>query len=297
MTSLKSIFQYILAAMVLFTVAACSDDDDNIVLGGDGPSGEVFVTGDVPSRLEVPALKAGNQLIAHWTNDYKGKVLNYCLEYDYDKYHSRWVAFRFDGTTAEKRVQRKSYDIKPQYPKDPELKRNYIEDDRSFNGHDHGHLCASHDRLYSRDGNDQTFYMTNMSPQKASFNQKYWTKFENHVQTLGRDRSFADTLYVVKGGTIADGQFSGRVANNRIVVPNYYFIALLKVKNNTYSSIGFWVSHTNYDAGQSDKKALREKAVSIKELERLTGIDFFHNLPDKIEEQVEKSYSLAAWGL
>ena len=151
MTSLKSIFQYIMAATVLFTVAACSDDDDNIILGGGGNSEVVTPSTDVASRIEVPALKSGNQLVAHWTNDYKGKVLDYCLEYDYDKYHSRWVAFRFDGITAEKNVSRKSYDIKPQYPKDPLLNRSYLNDDVSFRGnrgyYDHGHLCASLDRL------------------------------------------------------------------------------------------------------------------------------------------------------
>ena len=294
---LKNIFQYIMAAAVVFTVAACSDDDEGIILGGGGASQPVIPTSDVASRLEVPALKAGNQLITHWTYDYKGKVMDYCLEYDFDKYHSRWVAFRFDGITAPKNVDRKPYEQRPQYPRDPELTHGYIEDDRSFNGYDHGHLCASYDRLYSRDANDMTFYMTNMSPQKANFNQKYWPKFEGHVQKLGRNRSFADTLYVVKGGTIDDGQFSGRVASNRVVIPKHYFIALLKVKNNTYSSIGFWVSHFNYDVSQSDKKALTEKAVTIKELEKLTGIDFFHNLPDKIETQVESSYSLSSWGL
>ena len=286
-----------MAATVIFTVAACSEDDDNIIFGGGGKPETVKPTGEVAARLEVPALKEGNELITHWTYDYKGKVMDYCLEYDYSKYHSRWVAFRFDGVTYEKRVSRKSYDIEPQYPKDPLLKKDFLEDDARFNGYDHGHLCASHDRLYSREANDQTFYMTNMSPQKSTFNQKYWTKFEAHVQKLGRDRSFSDTLYVVKGGTIADGQYSGRVANNRIVVPKYYFIALLKVKNNTYSSIGFWVSHFNYDAGESDRKALKEHAVSIDRLEDLTGIDFFHNLPDKVEEQVEKSFIPSAWGI
>ena len=138
-----------------------------------------------------------------------------------------------------------------------------------------------------------------MSPQLSDFNQKYWTIFEGFAQEKGRDRSFADTLYVVKGGTIADGQFSERVAGNRIVVPNHYFVALLKVKNNSYSSIGFWVKHQKYgNVGQGEKKkVLKEHAVSIDELEKLTGIDFFHNLPDKVETAVEKSYSTSAWGL
>ena len=294
---MKKFFKYLMAAAVIFTAAACSDDDEGIILGGGGSSEPVKPTDEIASRLEVPALKSGNVLITHWSNDYKGKVMDYCVEYDYSKYHSRWVAFRFDGVTAQKRVSRKSYDIKPQYPKDPLLNKNFLEDDARFNGYDHGHLCASHDRLYSREANDMTFYMTNMSPQKSNFNQKYWTKFEGFVQNLGRDRSFADTLYVVKGGTIAEGQYGRRVANNRIVVPDYYFIALLKVKNGAYTSIGFWVSHSDYDVGESDQKALKSRAVSIDRLEELTGIDFFHNLPDKVENAVEQYCNPSNWNI
>ena len=289
-----------MAATVVFTVAACSDEDEGFVLGGGGSSEPVKPSTEVTSRLEVPALKSGNQLITHWTTEKGEKVMDYCLEYDYDKYHSRWVAFRFDGMTSAKYVGRKSYQVKPQYPKDPLLTHHYIEDDRSFNGYQHGHLCASADRLYSRDANDMTFYMSNMSPMIGDFNAGYWTQFESFVQGKGRDRSFADTLYVVKGGTIADGQFGRRVANNRIVVPKYYFMAVLKVKNKVYSSIGFWMEHKDYGYDydhQAPRSVLKEKAVSIDRLEELTGIDFFHNLPDKVEEQVEKTFVPSAWGI
>ena len=37
-------------------------------------------------------------------------------------------------------------------------------------------------------------------------------------------------------------------------------------------------------------------AVSIDELERLTGIDFFPNLPDKVENAVEATAQKTAWG-
>ena len=39
----------------------------------------------------------------------------------------------------------------------------------------------------------------------------------------------------------------------------------------------------------------REAAIYIDELEEKTDIDFFHNLPDNIEDNVEKSYSLNDW--
>lgn len=299
MRSVHSIIRYFLAAAVVLTAAACSSGDDGIVLGGGG-SKPAQPTGSLAARLEMPAPLAGNRVIAHWTISGTDSILTYCLEYDSDKYHSRWVAFRFDGATRARNVGRKDYSIRPQYPRDPQLTDRYIEDDASFNGYQHGHLCASADRLYSRLANDQTFYMTNMSPQKGDFNGGYWTRFEEFVQRCGRSAAFADTLYVVKGGTIAEGQYSHRVARSRMVVPKYYFIALLKVKNNVYSAVAFWVKHDSYGYDfdhQAPASVVAEHAVSVDELEELTGIDFFHNLPDAVESTVESGYVAANWGL
>lgn len=287
---------------MLFTVAACStDDDDGLSFNPDGPVAPSLpmAPGSVASRLEVPALKAGNLFLSHWSVENGDSVMTFCLEYDKAKYHSRWVAFRFDATTSLKRVSRKDYSIKPQYPIDPKLPTAYaIESDASFQGYQHGHLVASADRLYSRLANDNTFYMTNMSPQRAKFNSPYWSEFEQFVQDKGRSRSFADTLYVCKGGTIdKDAHIIEYVSRGRMAVPRYYFMALLKVKNGKYTSLGFWMEHKSYGNGSPSYAEMRDKAVSIDELEELTGIDFFHNLPDVIENATEKLFSPSVWGL
>ncbi len=300
--NIQKIFQILTLAAVLVTAASCSkDDNDDIIFGGGESSGSV-ANNQYTHRLEVPRLKAGNIFIHHSTKFGKDSVMNYCLEYDKSQYHSRWVAFRFDGITRQKNVSRKDYDIKPQYPADPKLPENIaLEDDARFNGntgwYDHGHLCASADRLFSREGNDQTFYMTNMSPQNGKFNSSYWSAFEQHVQDKGRDKNFSDTLYVCKGGTIDDeDNIIGYVANSRMAIPKYYFMALLKVKNDTYSAIAFYMEHKNYGYSPS-RSEMAEKAMRIDQLEELTGIDFFHNLPDAIEAKVESFYSTSAWGL
>ncbi len=287
----------LLAAAVLFTVAACSKDDDASGISFGKPASGTAVLGEAASRLEVPEMLPGNAFISHWTEERGEKVMTYCLEYDYSKFHSRWVAFRFDAITREKNVGRKEYSIKPQYPADPNLSEKYaIEDDASFNGYQHGHLCASADRLYSREANDNTFYMTNMSPQVGRFNSPYWSKLENHVQDKGRDKAFSDTLYVCKGGTIATGQVLGFVSRGRMPVPKYYFMALLKVKNGAYSSIGFLMEHKNYGITPT-KEILAGHALSVNELEEFTGINFFHNLPDIVEETAENVCLPSVWGL
>lgn len=297
----RIILSAILTATVILTVAACADDEDKVILGGGNKQPVTPPSRKLLARMEVPATLDGNDIIAHWDVIGGDSVLTYCLEYDRRQYHSRWVAFRFDGRTRSKLVARKDYSIRPQYPADPQLPAGVgIENDASFNGYQHGHLCASADRLYSRTANDETFYMTNMSPMLADFNGNYWATLEALVQQKGRDATFADTLYVVKGGSIDDAKVLKRVASGRIVVPKYYYMALLKVKNGNYSSIAFWMEHKSYGYSGSGKAPLsdmKQHAVSVDDLEELTGIDFFHNLPDVVERSVETQCLPTAWGL
>lgn len=60
-----------------------------------------------------------------------------------------------------------------------------------------------------------------------------------------------------------------------------------KTQSYGYSAFGYWFKHENksFDS-QNDK--LGNYVVNIKTLEEQTGIDFFCNLPDDIEKQVEE---------
>ena len=291
----------LLPALVL--TQACGNDDE-----GSTPSGpDTPGTGDmaaVAQRMEVPAVRQGRQLVAHWTLEGGQPVMTYCLEYDAEARHSRWVAFRFDATTRQRNVSRQYFT--PQYPRDPQLPQSVAAADCALygSGYDHGHLCASADRLYSAAANVNTFYMSNMSPQRPNFNQGYWVTLEGRVQQLGRNSLFADMLYVVKGGTVAEGQTLGRTRGAQIAIPAYYWMALLRVRDGRYSGIAFLMEHADHrdvsgrpysNQYQAPLAAMHAHAVSIDSLERFTGIDFFPNLPDAAEELVEQQCDAAAW--
>nr|WP_262707219.1 DNA/RNA non-specific endonuclease [Bacteroides faecalis] len=66
-------------------------------------------------------------------------------------------------------------------------------------------------------------------------------------------------------------------------VPKYFYMAIL--------SLDFWFEHKSYAKGKSYKSY----AISIDKLEEYTGIDFFHNLPDNIENTVEANYKESDW--
>lgn len=74
------------------------------------------------------------------------------------------------------------------------------EADHKSDGFDKGHICASEDRVYCKEANEQTFLYTNISAQIASFNQKYWVGLEQLIQKWGRSTigNTYDKVYVAK---------------------------------------------------------------------------------------------------
>mgnify|MGYP002517420575 CR=1 FL=1 len=298
------IFSFLKQALFVLPIAviaiSCGDDTKWTPSNGNG-NGSYTPSPVIASRMETPRMLSDGSTVAvsHDVTINGKKVVTYELEYDKSKYHSRWVAFRFDDNTRAKSVGRSD----EPFADDPSLSSSLHIGWNGFGGaYNRGHLCASNDRLYDRTANEQTFYMSNMSPQLGSFNQGYWVTLEGQVATLGRSKSFSDTLYVVKGGTIRNDQIITYVTRDngkKVPVPKYYYMALLKVKNGVYSSIAFWMEHKEYGYSYNKKAPLSEimkHAITVNELEQKTGIDFFPNLPDAAEEKIEDQKDVSTWG-
>ena len=240
-------------------------------------------------------MKGGNSLVLiHTTNDSYG--INYSVEWDCDKKAQRWSAYQMTAATMDEKTQRYSSNT-DQYPFDPLLPNNtYLTQDCYWNsGYDHGHICPSADRLYSAEANYQTFFLTNMQPQSKAFNgslsgrESYkndyspWYRLESQVRNWAKNAG-TEVLYVVKGGTIEDNQIRPTLVKGEMRVPQYFFVALLLKNAQGYKAIGFWMEHRD---SYITKEPLGNWAVNIRDLEEKTGIDFFCNLPDDVENKVE----------
>lgn len=271
-----------------FTLKQLAGNGSNPVPDPEKPSGYA-------SMLEIPALKGGsmNQFITHTTKRNGKDYPTYSLEYSYKYKHSYWIAYRFDNTTGGNVGRNEAYKPNPELPSQYAAKHN----DYTNSGYTRGHLCASSDRQYSKEANQQTFYMSNISPQSGNgFNQSgsAWNTGEDKVQAWGYNISRStDTLYVVKGGTIGEGMIKGYI-KNEIAIPKYFFMAVLFRSGDNYKAIGFYMPHENLK-DDPDKKDPKKYLMSIDALEQETGIDFFHNLPDNIENTVEATYNVNDW--
>ena len=290
----------LLLTALLVALVGCGSDENDYVMPGYVANKNKNLTGEYPqaARLEFPRLKGGRSIvITHSTNDTFG--VNYSLEWDLDRLAQRWSCYQMYQGNSGGNVGR----YQDGYPYDEQLPHtsyfNYSGepfDPFRGSGYDHGHIVASADRQYSREANRQTFFLTNMQPQRNIFNAGVWEAMESQVRRWNRS-GFRDTLYVCKGGTIDTPANILTTLRNGLIVPRYFFMALLCKNSVGYKALAFWVEHLNEDHSEDP---LGNYVVSIRELEQLTGIDFFCNLPDDVEEHVETlpvESIKSAWGL
>ena len=151
-------------------------------------------------------------------------------------------------------------------------------------GYDRGHMCPAGDNKWDAKAIEETFLMTNICPQDGGLNRGDWNDLEikcrNWAQKMGK-------IYIICG-PILYNQRHKMIAKGKITVPEAFFKVVLCLEG-TPKSIGFIYKN------QSGNRSLSSYTNSIDEVERITGYDFFSNLPDDIETEVESSYDLDLW--
>ena len=146
----------------------------------------------------------------------------------------------------------------------------------------HGHLCPAGDNKWDKAAMNQSFLLTNMCPQDASLNGGAWKKLEEKCRTWA---NIYGNIYIVAGPIFygSPSRFLGHIA-----IPDAFFKVILRFSDEP-KAIGF--IYRNDSSSQSMKEACR----TIHQVEEITGFDFFHNLPDDIEDKIEKISNLKEW--
>lgn len=243
----------------------------------------------IPQRIELPEVKNKRWYIEH---------NHYAMEYDTAQRHAIWVAYVFHANYNQKNTGRSDA-----WAHDPIIAKEFQSlknKSQTYPNYDRGHLIASEDRVFSEIANKETFYFSNMSPQLSWFNQQIWKTLETTVRKWAQSPD-CDTLYVVTGGAINKGvDVIGKLNDrNNVTIPKYYFKALVKRKGNTFHGIAFWIENKRHESA----KITHKYAITIRELEKKTNINFFPNLnsaiPEnpKLEETVETNLDTTKWAM
>lgn len=207
-----------------------------------------------------------NQIIQHST---------YYLSYSEYHEQAEWVA----------------YELKPEHILGGKHKRPYFNQDLKVSttsahwnnyknsGYTRGHLLPAGDRIFSKEAYDETFYTSNISPQLQEFNTGIWNSLEMRIRNFARKNG---KVYVVTGGILTNNLKT--IGKEKVAVPEYFYKVLLHKQNGSYKMKAYLIPHK-----EDVRKALKYYMVPTDSIEKLTSIDFFHFLDDKLEDELERT--------
>ena len=249
---------------------------------------------------ELPEYKEGTDYIYHFhsATDASGNIRrNYSMCFDKTKRASHWIAYPLHScyTGSVSRQNNFCYD--------PDISESY----QAYMGssyvgnYDRGHQLPNADRNCSREMADQTFYSTNMTPQASQFNQQGWANLENRVRS---SYMCADTLYVVTGahfGTDWDSSIARSTIDREGKVcptPTHYYKVLLRTKTGRTGKAVAACSASElkcvcflYKHVSSFSSVTATDLCSVTEIEKLTGLTFFTNVPNATKD----SFAASDW--
>jgi endonuclease G len=223
------------------------------------------------SHLEYPAILPNEKIISH---------TGYSFVYSEEHEQAKWIAYELTKEETNSLFERTD-----KFLVDPLVSTGTAENsDYLKSGYDKGHLAPAADMGWSAITMKESFYLSNMSPQLPGFNRGVWKRLEEMIRSWAIDNS---AIYIVTGPVLTAGL--PNIGGNRVSIPNSYYKVILDYTQPEIKAIGFILPNA------SSSSALTSFAVSIDDVEKATGLDFFPALPDDQETKLEKEVCQTCW--
>ncbi len=237
----------------------------NLVFSSEEPDSLNYIKDNFPAPIS-------NEILINHTG--------YTVSYNCTYRLANWVIYELTSEETKAKVKRKN-----RFLEDPLLDSCQVSpNDYLKSGFDKGHLAPSADMCWSQQTMEESFYMTNMSPQKPKFNRGIWKNLEDKT----RDWAVENRMIVVISGPVFSDNLK-TIGKNKVTVPDYFFKVIVDLTGTERKGIAFVIPN------KYCKYSIQSFAVSIDRVERLTGLDFFFQLPENIQTIIESSFDVNAW--
>ncbi len=205
----------------------------------------------------------------------------YTVSYNKELMLPNWVAWHLTATKTDGTAERKGikFEEDTDVPSPRADTHDYVR-----SGYDRGHMCPAGDNKWSQEAMEQSFLMTNICPQDPGLNRGDWNEMEKQCRVWAE--RYGD-IYIV-AGPILYNQTHTTIGKHHVVVPEAFFKVVLCLQG-TPKAIGFIYKNRDGDRPKGDY------VNSIKDIERITGIHFFPNLPAKTRQAIEAHQDLSQW--
>ena len=226
-------------------------------------------------------LKYGNPSRANINNpnNYLIEKPQYALSYNCQAGIANWVSWQLNPSWLGK-VER-SDDFRPDSGL-PEGCYAVRPNDYRGSGYDRGHLTPSGDRTRSTKDNSATFLMSNIIPQSPANNREVWRELEEYCRDLV---SQGKELYIIAGGQ----DRAQKIAKGKVSVPKYTWKVILILDrpgatvDRQTRSLAVWIPNSE----QVARSDWQDYLVTVDEVEKRTGYNFFSLIPNQLEKNIE----------
>jgi endonuclease G, mitochondrial len=230
--------------------------------------------------LEIPQTFAHETLTSHTA---------YTTSYYHRYGQPHWVAYQLFPSRLVSVAQRPA-----RFSPDPKISPSTTAHEAyTKTGFDRGHLAPAADMAWSVQTMNESFYTSNICPQRPSFNRGIWKNLETQVRNWAAKPNKSGKmphLFIVTGPVFTENMINlSRNTKDTLAVPEYFFKAILDTAG-TYRAIGFLIPNQKFEAA-----TLMSFAMSIDELELKIGRDVFPELPDDLEAKIESAFRHKDW--
>lgn len=233
---------------------------------------------EFPANAELPVCqkKVTEQIITH---------TGYTVSYNSDYRIANWVAYELTSQEVQtEKAQRE--DKKNKFVSDPMVEGATAENsDYTRTGYDRGHLAPAADMKWSYKAMLESFYLSNITPQKPQLNRGIWKELEEQCRQWAVEKG---SLLIATGPVITPDL--KRLGKNRVAIPQQFYKVICTIEGNRCEAVGFLFENRDYGSTQ-----LKDMMIPVDEVEKVTGIDFFPALPDAIENEAEAVVHKNVW--
>lgn len=212
-----------------------------------------------------------------------------------------WVVYRLDAKKDQYRLKRPEGfepDWRSVLPLTPST--------YTGTGYDRGHMAPNHAiaSIYGKEAQQQTFLMTNIAPQRPNLNRKLWQRLEAAEMDVLLPQ--AGTMWVIDGPIYgAQAQYlstcQGWVVSLMslrmpvcVAVPqSFYKILVVPGQQGRPTRVLAFI----FPQEVRGDEPLDRYLVSVDDIERQTGLNFFPKLPEAQQKVLESSVDTAGWPL
>ncbi|MDO4510315.1 MAG: DNA/RNA non-specific endonuclease [Bacteroidales bacterium] len=152
-------------------------------------------------------------------------------------------------------------------------------------GYQRGHMAPAADMRWSEQALRESFAMVNICPQSGDLNTGAWRRLEDRV----REWVMNDSVLVVFTGPVLSERMATIGPEHRIGVPERFFKVVLAPFAQPMRAIAFVMP------AEGTTLPLRHHAVSVSEVERISGIDFFPTLPQQEQRRLKDVVDTYSW--